>query len=271
MPHALVQQIPPAVSFPGGGPALAAYERCAQYYDLLTADYDHEAWLGCVERLAREAGLPSDRVLDVACGTGKSAAPMISRGYRVAACDLSPAMARRARLRLGGAATVFVADMRRLPDALAVGLLTCLDDALNYLLTPGELEAAMLSFAGALEPGGVAVFDTNTASTYRDLFAVGCEFDAADGRLRWRGRGLSRAGHHEAVVEPVPGSGQAGRPSLHVQRHHTQLEVLTACAAAGLEVVKIVGQSSGCVLSDEIDEDVQSKLLYVVRRPKGAA
>jgi SAM-dependent methyltransferase len=267
MTLALLPKTAANVLAPAPGPALSAYESCAQYYDLLTADYDHEAWLECVERLALEAGFPGRLVLDVGCGTGKSAAPMLSRGYDVWACDLSPAMVRRARLRLGGGATVFVADMRELPDLPEFGLLTCLDDAVNYLVGPGDLDAAMASFADALAPGGVAVFDVNTAATYRDLFATDCVFEAADGRLRWRGQGRALGGHYSAVVEPVAGSGQGGRSSVHVQRHHPRGDIAAACDAAGLEIVRVVGQSSGCVLSDRIDEDEQSKLLYVVRKP----
>ena len=156
MTPALLPQITPAVPLLEPGPAFRAYERCAHYYDLLTADYDHDAWLASVDALARKAGFAGDRVLDVACGTGKSAAPMVRRGYRVSACDLSPAMVRRARLRLGGSATVFVADMRRLPEGLAVDLLTCLDDALNYLLSFDDLVVAISGFARALAPSGVA-------------------------------------------------------------------------------------------------------------------
>lgn len=268
MTPALLPQITPAVPVLEPGPALRAYERCAHYYDLLTSDYDHDAWLASVDGLAREAGFTGDRVLDVGCGTGKSAAPMVRRGYRVWACDLSPAMVRRARLRLGGTATVFVADMRQLPKGPGVDLLTCLDDALNYLLSFDDLAAAISGFARALAPGGVAVFDTNTRATYAEMFADGCEFDLAGGTLRWRGGGRSSAGHFTAQIEPVPGSGQTGRPSVHVQRHHTRAEVAAACRAAELEIVSVLGQSTGCVLSERIDEDRQSKLLYVVRRPR---
>ncbi len=255
--------------------ALSAYENCASYYDLLTADYDHDTWLERVLKLAEGAGFagPSAlvaparrRVLDVGCGTGKSALPLVRRGYEVWACDLSPAMTRRARMRLGARATVFIADMRSLPDLPAFDLITCLDDAVNYLTGDGDLDAAMASFARVLAPGGVGVFDVNTIATYRDLFSAGSEFDAGDGRLRWRGHGRTPAGHYAAAVAPVRGSGQPGRTSVHVQRHHSQREIAAACEMAGLEIVRVVGQTTGCQLHNHVDEGEQSKLLYVVRR-----
>src|SRR5689334_12602922 len=109
--------------------ALAAYESLAAYYDDYTADYPHERWLGDLERLAISHGLRGRRLLDVACGTGKSTLPLVRRGYRACACDLSPAMVAVARRRLRGAGVrPVVADMRALPWRSAFDLVTCLDD-----------------------------------------------------------------------------------------------------------------------------------------------
>ena len=97
-------------------PDAQAYDAIAPAYDLLTAGHAHEVWLARVEALALAHGLTGRRVLDVACGTGKSFAPLLQRGYVVIACDASPAMAARARVRADGRARVEVADMRALPD-----------------------------------------------------------------------------------------------------------------------------------------------------------
>jgi SAM-dependent methyltransferase len=247
--------------------ALRAYERCAPYYDLLTADYDHGGWLATIDQLAAEHGLVERSALDVACGTGKSTAPLVGHGYDVWACDLSPAMVRRARMRLGTSARVFVADMRALRCERTFGLVTCLDDALNYLLSDAEVRDAMNSFATALRPGGLAIFDVNTTATYAAAFGAGCEASTAAGRLRWRGRGQGPDGTFSAIVEPVRAGGGLGRPSLHIQRHHPPEVVRAACRDAGLDVVRIYGQSSGGRLDEDFDESRHSKLLYVVRRP----
>ena len=70
-------------------PAEAAYDALAPAYDILTADYDYDAWLSAIERVAIAHGLTGRRVLDVACGTGKSFLPLLERGYEVTACDIS--------------------------------------------------------------------------------------------------------------------------------------------------------------------------------------
>jgi SAM-dependent methyltransferase len=249
-------------------PALLAYQSCAGYYDLLTADYDHEGWLSTIEQLALRHGLRGRRVLDVACGTGKSAAPLLRRGYELSACDLAPAMVRRAQMRLGSRADVFVSDMRSLPTERTYALLTCLDDAVNYLVMEDDLAVAMRSFASVLEPGGLAIFDLNTSRTYAEHFQSGCEYIVAGGKLRWRGYGQAPDGTYTAVVEPIRASGGRGQPSVHVQRHHPPEAVQRACATAGLDVITIHGQSSGGVLHDGFDEHLHTKLLYVVVRPR---
>src|SRR4051812_30135402 len=114
-------------------PALA-YDTLAPFYDRFTADYEHEPVLDRIETLAIEYGLPGRRLLDVACGTGKSFLPFLRRGYDVTACDLSPRMVALARRKLGpqNRGRVVVADMRALPWRDAFDLVTCLDDAVNH-------------------------------------------------------------------------------------------------------------------------------------------
>src|SRR5690348_17252562 len=119
--------------------ATGAYDTLAPAYDLLTAGYAYERWLTALERLAHEHGLRGHRVLDVACGTGKSFEPLLDRGYEVTACDGSPEMAAIAAERAAGRARVHVADMRELPRYGAFDLVLCLDDAINHLVDPGDV------------------------------------------------------------------------------------------------------------------------------------
>src|SRR3954447_26327084 len=126
-------------------PAVAAYELLAPFYDLYTHDYAHEDLLGEIEAIALEHGLGGRRLLDVGCGSGKSFVPMLARGYEVTACDISPAMVEEARRKADARAHVVVADMRTLPPLGEFDLITCLDDAVNYLLHDGDLRHAFSS------------------------------------------------------------------------------------------------------------------------------
>ena len=152
----------------------AAYDAVASVYDDLTAHHDHELWLALLLELAGEHGLAGTRALDVACGTGKSFMPLVRRGFDVTACDISPRMAARARRRARGhGVCVHVADMRRLPRLCeGADLVTCLDDAVNYLLGDEDLARALGSMARLLRPGGLLTFDLNSLSAHREGFAA---------------------------------------------------------------------------------------------------
>jgi SAM-dependent methyltransferase len=255
--------------------ALDAYERLAPVYDVLTAGYDYETWLGELEALARGHGLQGRRVLDVGCGTGKSFEPLLERGYSVTACDLSPAMVTAAREKAAARGVhVFVADMRRLPRMEPVDWVTCLDDAVNYLLGDDDLALALAGMRRALRPGGLVTFDVNTLRTYRSAFASEYWHDGSGAFICFRGSAgdsFAPGAVAEAVFESfVPvGDGCWRRiTSRHMQRHHPRSAVEAACDRAGLELVAVRGQVTGGHLREQPDELAHTKLVYLAKRPE---
>ncbi|HEU4723483.1 MAG TPA: class I SAM-dependent methyltransferase [Gemmatimonadaceae bacterium] len=246
-------------------PALLAYERLAPVYDDFTDGYDHDAWVGRLEQIARNHGANGPRVLDVACGTGKSFAPLLERGYDVWACDISPAMVEQARHRGDvGPERVFVADMRELPQLGAFELVTCLDDAVNYLLSVEELAAAFAGVARLLARDGVYLFDTNTLATYRAGFADGAVFERPLASAVWRGETATPIEPGALCMAAIElGAPGAGAISRHVQRHYPEPVVRQALTSAGLATRAVLGQSTGGVLHEDADEQVHTKLVYV--------
>src|SRR5215210_2132325 len=129
--------------------ATDGYEQFARFYDAFTAGSDYETWTSHVLGLARRYGLAGTRLLDVACGTGKSFLPFLERGFDVTACDISPAMLAEAARKAPDVPLV-EADVRSLPALGRFDLVTCLDDSLNHLLDEVGLAAAFASLAGNL-------------------------------------------------------------------------------------------------------------------------
>ena len=225
-----------------------------------------------MERLAHEQGLSDRRLLDVGCGSGKSFMPMLARGYEVTACDISPAMVEEARRKARGRARVVVADMRALPRLGEFGLITCLDDAVNYLLDDGDLEAALDSMGSLLAPNGVLVFDTNTLHTYRSVFSTVFAQEDDGAFFCWRGEGDPECEPGSVCAATIEAFACEREPlwsrarSRHVQRHYPPSEVLAALSAAGLECVALKGQSPGVRVSDDPDESRHTKLIYAAKR-----
>jgi SAM-dependent methyltransferase len=251
----------------------SAYDALAPYYDRFTDGYAHPKLVGALAELARDHGLSGDRALDVACGTGKSSEPLAGLGYEVSGCDISPQMVERAQERLGSRRTVFVADMRSLPDVGPFDLITCLDDSVNYLLSVGDLRRSLRSMAARLRPGGQVIFDTNTIGTYRHGFSADFVMDSGDTLFCWRGRTASNAPAGsvcEATLEVFErrDHGAVDRvTSAHRQRHHAPDAVREAIATAGLRLRAVRGMLPGGALSGTPNEEVQPKLVYLAERP----
>ena len=250
--------------------ATRAYAVLAPAYDLLTAEYAYEPWLTAIERHAREHGLAGHRLLDVGCGTGKSFLPLLERGFAVTACDISPEMVELARHKVGPMAELHVADMRRLPVFGEFDLITCIDDAINHLLTLGEVADALHGMYDNLAPGGIVVFDANTFAAYRQVPDVVVEDE--DRLLRWRG-GLAEleepGGEAEVVIDVFAREGDGlWRRSLSRQRHrhHPIDELCDLVEEAGLELAAVLGQRPGAVLDAELDEELHRKAVLIARR-----
>ena len=246
------------------------YDVLAPAYDVLTAGHDHGAWLEAIEALALAHGLSGRRLLDVACGTGKSFEPLLRRGYAVTACDGSPAMAARARARAGGTARVLVADMRALPVLGEFDLVTCLDDAVNHLATPSDLLAALRGMRANLAPDGLLAFDVNLLSAYAG--AIDAVIDAEGHVVLWRGaraRGTRRGGTTEILVDLFSArpDGLWSRHTLRqAHRHYPLAEVRALAQAAGLRLLAVRGQQPGGVLSESVDESHDRKALLLLAR-----
>jgi SAM-dependent methyltransferase len=250
-----------------------AYDALAPFYDRFTAHHDYELWMGGLLRLARSHGLRGTRALDAGCGTGKSFEPLLRRGFEVTACDHSSAMLELAEERAGGRAALHLADLRALDVLGEFDLITCLDDVVNYLTAPGELEAALAGLAANLAPGGVLVFDANTIATYRGFFAETVVVEEPGLVMVWRGLAGGGFGPGElagAVLDAFEDEdgAWARHTSRHEQRHHPEANVQRAVERAGLGDAAVYGQDPAVNVEAELDELRHSKAIHVAVKPQ---
>jgi SAM-dependent methyltransferase len=249
------------------------YTAWAPYYDEFMEHPAYPSWVRRLEALSLDIRPRGETAFDAGCGTGKSTEPLLDLGYRVTACDTCPQMLARAHAKLGGRARLIRADLVRLPRVGSFDYISCLNDVVNYLLHPKELEAALLALRSNLAPGGVVVFDTSTQALYRTIYAQSRRRELNDAVVLWRGEtptdfrpeGIARA-TVEVFAGDTPDSPRA--TSRHVQRHYPEATVRRALERAGLKLVAVYGQRDDGVLTQPLDEDDHTKAVHVVTHLK---
>lgn len=248
-----------------------AYEAIAPVYDEFTAHHNYELWLGQLLPKLEKHGISGNKLLDVACGTGKSFIPMLERGWEVTACDISASMVAIAGEKVGEEVNLSVADMRELPIFGQFDVVWCLDDAVNYLLSTEELERALTGMRRNLGPEGLLMFDLNTLESYRTFFAEEVTMERDGKRLIWRGLTDPEAppgtiAEASFEVEPLEESAEpAIPPELHRERHFSEPEVLAALEQAGLECLDVYGHHHDAIPHQPLDEVNHTKAVYIAR------
>jgi SAM-dependent methyltransferase len=257
---------------PDGDWAERAFEAMAPLYDDFTAHHEYEFWIAQLLAILEREGLQGRRLLDVGCGTGKSFLPMLPRGWQVVGCDVSAAMLDLARQKAGDAVRLEVADMRELPCFGEFDLVWALDDAINYLLSTEELEAALRGMRSNLASSGLLLFDVNELPVY-GFYAEGVEVELDGRRFVFQGNATGEVEPGSicefSCFEKQPsGEGRAAdrrNVSVHRQRHFTEAEILAAIGRAGLECLSIYGQSTDGIPRQPLDGSAHTKAIYIAR------
>lgn len=152
---------------------MSAYEALAFSYDSLTQDIPYEQMLSYMEALLQRHGRHPETVLDLACGTGSMSVLLAQKGYRVLAADLSEdmlAMAWEKAAELEENRPYFICQpMEELQLPEPVDWIVCCLDSMNYVTQPEKCCEAIKRCYQALTPGGVMIFDINSAEKLKGL------------------------------------------------------------------------------------------------------
>src|SRR5579859_7641181 len=142
------------------------------YGEGFAAVYSSDRYALFSQRLAKLAlsligrhGAPGRELLDLACGAGAGTVVFAKAGYAVTGIDRSTTMIDRSEQRARAAGLevrLSEQDMQSFFLAYQVDVVTCLFDALNYLLQEEELARVFARVAAVVRPGGLFVFDMNT-------------------------------------------------------------------------------------------------------------
>lgn len=141
------------------------YSEFADIYDCLQ-DIDYDSFVKYYEQIFARIGIKPSLVLDLACGTGNITLPMARLGYDMIGVDLSGEMLGIAaeKAREENLDILFLnQDMTEFELYGTVDAAVCALDGVNYLTLDGEVEQLMALIKNYLNPGGVFIFDINSA------------------------------------------------------------------------------------------------------------
>lgn len=211
------------------------YGKFAKLYDGLMRDVDYDAWAKYLCALLP----PSGQVADCACGTGEISLRLSRAGYAVTGIDISREMLAIAqeKAREAGRRIPFVCmDMRRLQLHKPVDAIVCACDGVNYLTSREGVRAFFDAAYACLKPGGRLLFDISTR--YKLSTILGCNTFAEDEEERayiWKNcyDPESKLLEMRLTFFAKDGDAYTRFCETHIQRAHSETELLHALASAG--------------------------------------
>lgn len=197
----------------------------------------------------RERGLESGRIVDWGCGDGAAAQVFARHGWRVTGIDRSAAMLALARKRAPAADTRITwrkADLRRSYESAAPPgeLATAFYDTLNYLRSYEDLAAGWHTLARSVVQGGYVIADVNTPYEYetawnnRNTIPVDTDDLLVINRLHFDQRTRLGRGRIMWFVREAGSEEWRHGTETHMQRAHTNAELVTAIEQAGLTLIE---------------------------------
>jgi SAM-dependent methyltransferase len=206
---------------------------------------DYAGWVDYVEEIFRRNGLNPGLVLELGCGTGSATVLLKNRGYEMIGLDASAEMLSIARLK--DADILYInQDMRNFELYGTVDAVVSLCDSMNYILTRKGQKAVYRLVNNYLNPGGLFIFDMNTAYKYS---AIGnrtvCR--KSDGNyIIWNNRWYQEQRINEYRLTLFVKNGQLYERFLetHYQRAFDTAEIKEMLTGAGLEFVGAFGNKT---------------------------
>lgn len=138
------------------------YSALAPIYDRLMAHVGYHRWHTLIEEIIqRYCVMARPSIFEIGAGTGALGERLAAAGFPYIASDLSFAMCRQARRRLG---SVVCADGRQLPlrGPACFDIILFLYDGINYLMDKAEYQQLFGEVYSHLKGSGLFLFDVTT-------------------------------------------------------------------------------------------------------------
>jgi SAM-dependent methyltransferase len=214
------------------------YAALAPLYDEYVGHPGYRHWVLSIEAVARSLGVRGVRLLDVGCGTGRSFAPLLERGYLVTGCEPVGPMRDEARRRSPRRVRIAHDLVWGAPPG-PFDLILALNDVVHCVPEAAQLRATLAAVAARLADGGVFAFDVTPPGPHARLFGHASARTTARADFVWEPAAVDPGGRLARLrVRPA---GRPERVTLHRQRTIEARELRAALAGAGLRVGAVRG------------------------------
>ena len=152
------------------------YDSFSFVYDQFMEDVPYKDWCHYLTAYLHREGIYDGLVLDLGCGTGTLTMLLAAQGYDMIGVDSSETMLQAAMEKTiadgsGNRPEILwlQQDMRSFELYGTVRAIVSACDSMNYILEEDELLQVFSLANNYLDPGGVFLFDMNTAYKYREI------------------------------------------------------------------------------------------------------
>lgn len=235
------------------------YQDFADVYDELMDQVPYDRWCENILGFIRSLGISEpvrdssdpltaerNTVIDLGCGTGTLTGMLYEAGYDVMGIDMSEAMLERAmeKSRKKGQPILYLCqDMRELELYGTAGTIISVCDCVNYILEKEELLQVFKRVNNYLYPGGLFIFDFNTAVKYETIGDCVIAENREDCSFIWENTYYEDEHINEYDLTVfVKQEGEAFRRfrENHLQRGYSPKEMKKLVEQAGLRVLEVL-------------------------------
>ncbi len=219
---------------------MSSFGPIAPHYDLLMSKVPYDMWAGYLRLLFSQFEVYPEDLLDVCCGTGTVAEMLAKEDYSLAGFDLSEPMIAEARRKAKEQdldIDYFVADAAEFDLGRDFDAAYSFFDSLNYITDLDRFLMALKQVHKHLRPGGLFVFDLNTAYAFeKKMFDQHNLRRGAPIRYDWKGE-YDPETRQIAVHMNFWRDGEEFT-EVHRQRAHRHEEVMQGLKDAGFEQIR---------------------------------
>ena len=218
-----------------------AFTKIAPHYELLMQGVPYGMWISYLKLIWTKLEVEPQRVLEVACGTGKLCRMLAEEGFEMTGVDISPQMIEAAIQR---SAKEGLQIRYETQDASKLNLDTQFDaafsffDSLNNILELDDFRSALRHVRNHLAPGSPFLFDLNTAYAFQKKMFDQTNLKPTE-ELRYKWVGHWDEATRICRIEMDFWHRGEHFTETHVQRAYSEEEVRSAMTDSGFVRVQI--------------------------------